>query len=90
MLLTDDNGETSTNFRFGQTIRVFISLLISFLLCAWFYFRADTSFATVDPSQQKVNISIVGQKICFGNAKKVGEIIILLVVKKNERKNNRT
>ena len=68
----------------------FISSLISFLLCAWFYFRADTSFATVDPGQQKINISIVGQKICFGNAKKVGEIIILLVVKTNERKNNRT
>ena len=34
LLLTDDNGETSTNFRVGQTIRVFISLLISFLLCA--------------------------------------------------------
>ena len=57
-------------------MRVFISLLIYFLLFAWFYFRADTLFATVDPSPQKINISIVGQTIFFGNAKKVGEIRI--------------
>ena len=58
LLMTYDNGETSTNFRFGQTIRVFISLPISFLLCAWFNFRADTVFATVDLSPQKINIKI--------------------------------
>ena len=46
-------------------------------------------FATVDPSPQKINISIVGQTVFFGNAKKVGEIRIWSVVNKiNERKNN--
>ena len=58
LLLTDNNGETSTNFRVVQTIRVFISLLISLFLCAWFYSRADTLFATVDPRSQKTNIKI--------------------------------
>ena len=76
LLLTDKNGETSTDFRLRHNIRVFISLLISFLLCAWFYFRSDTLFATVDPSPQKINMFIVGQTICFGNAKKIGEIRI--------------
>ena len=60
--LTDDNVETSTNFRVGQIIRVFISLLISFLLCVWFYFRDDTLFTTVDPIPQKINIK-TGRKI---------------------------
>ena len=62
LLLTDENGENSTNFRVGQTIRVVIYLLIYFLIGAWFYFRDDTLFATVDPITQKINIKI-GRKI---------------------------
>ena len=62
LLLTDENGETSTNFRVRHTIRVFISLLIYCFLCAQFYSSADTLFATVDPSPQKSNIK-VGRKI---------------------------